>query len=173
MAAPWTGEALEAKRSTSIDVRQQMPGIGRKRTLAPRVSNGWEADLPPTCTGCNLSRMEDAALGALNELLALLAQKPASGRELVTNCRSVISLWISANLPYPHDLLDPIVGIESQTDHLLGGERWPLMGAPRVIDLSQGAEEQQLREVHAFFAAHYQASTAALVQHLRSVGQAT
>ena len=94
-----------------------------------------------------------------------LARKPGSGRELVEGCRAIIRSWIQADLPYPDDLLDPIAGIESQTDHLLNP-------AGR-IELDEAAEEQELREVHAFFAKRYDGSTAALLRHLHPVGQVT
>lgn len=134
--------------------------MGCIRLTMARRRYGWEADLLRAEAACNVQQMEeeDAKQAAMDELRAWLVRKPASGRELVEGCRTIIQSWIGADLPYPHNLLDPIVGIESQTDHL---------------ELDEAAEEQQLREVHAFFSRYYERSTVALWRHLNSVGQAT
>jgi hypothetical protein len=56
-------------------------------------------------------------LSSLDDALSI---SPQNGHEMILLIRRIIRDWVNAKLPYPLDELDVLIGIESQSDHLLG-----------------------------------------------------
>jgi hypothetical protein len=97
-------------------------------------------------------------VGPLDEALSI---SPRDGREMVLLIRRIIRDWVNAELPYPIEELDVLVGIESQSDHLLGGKVRRVFGsAPPEVTRH---EEDELADLYGFFQHRYEAARIRLI----------
>lgn len=102
-------------------------------------------------------------LDTLNEALSV---SPQNGREMVLLIRRIIRDWVNAKLPYPIDELDVIIGIESQSDHLLGGTVKRVFGSSPA-PVAPDKEEDELADLYGFFKQRYEVARSQLIQRLQ------
>jgi hypothetical protein len=98
-------------------------------------------------------------------LRELLSVAPKDGREMVLLIRRIIHDWVNAGLPYPIDDLDVLVGIESQSDHLLGGQPIRVFGSGPELRGSK-TEEDELTDLYDFFLPRYTVAQNRLIERL-------
>lgn len=101
-------------------------------------------------------------------LIENLAATPKDGREMVLAARAIIRDWVNSGLPYPIEELDVIVGIESQSDHVLGGTIKRVFGVSPA-SLTPEAEEDELADLYQFFFKRYETARETLRQRLESM----
>lgn len=102
-------------------------------------------------------------LSSLNEALSI---SPKDGHEMVLLIRQIIRDWVNAELPYPIDELDVLVGIESQSDHLLASEVKRVFGS-NPTSTAPHKEEEELADLYGFFKQRYEIARSQLIQRLQ------
>lgn len=95
-----------------------------------------------------------------------LSTSPENGQEMVLLIRRIIHDWVNAGLPYPLDELDVLIGIESQSDHLLAGKVSRVFGASPSLALVN-KEEDELKDLYEFFKERYDVARGQLIQRLK------
>ena len=91
-----------------------------------------------------------------------------TGSDLILGCRRVLNLWVNAG---GSSLDDPVIGftgIESQSDHVLGGSQVSVGRDVDRLRFKPGsiAEQQEVEEIGRFFNASFKRIVEELVEHL-------
>lgn len=114
----------------------------------------------------------DAACAELRNLLTILQQKIAKdellANEMIFECRRILNLWIESGGESTDDVAIAFLGIESQSDHVLGGCR---VEAGRDVDRirfepGSAAETKEVHEIGQFFKESFRRAIVELAEHM-------
>jgi hypothetical protein len=102
------------------------------------------------------------------KLRASILEGRLTGSELILGCRQVLDLWVKGG---GSSLDDPIIGftgIESQSDHVLGGSQVRVGRDVDRMRFKPGsiAEEQEVEEIGRFFDESFRRNVEELAGHL-------
>ncbi len=91
-----------------------------------------------------------------------------TGADLILGCRQVLNLWVNGG---GSSLDDPVIGftgIESQSDHVLGGSQVRVGRDIDRVRFEPGsiAEEQEVEEIGRYFDESFKRSVEELADHL-------
>ena len=131
-------------------------------SVARLISQGMSIDAP------QLEQVAADIRAITAKLRASILEGRLTGSELILGCRQVLDLWVKGG---GSSLDDPVIGftgIESQSDHVLGGSQ---VGVGRDVDRvrfkpGSTAEEQEVEEIGRFFEESFKRSVEELADHL-------
>ena len=114
----------------------------------------------------------DAACAELQDVVSKLQRRIAGEKlqpaELIFACRKILDLWIAGGGESTDDAVISFLGIESQSDHVLGGSR---VKVGRDVDRARfepgsDAETIEVGEIAHFFKESFGSAVASLADHL-------
>lgn len=102
------------------------------------------------------------------DLHASILDGRLTGSDLILGCRRVLTLWVNGG---GSSLDDPVIGftgIESHSDHVLGGSQVSVGRDVDHVHFKPGstAEQQEVDEIGRFFDASFRRIVEELVDHL-------
>lgn len=140
-----------------------MAGSAQLRMFAARLNNqGMSIDAP---------QLEQAAadLRAVTaNFRTSIVEDRLTGADLILGCRQILNLWVKCG---GSSLDDPVIGftgIESQSDHVLGGSQVRFGRDVDRVRFEPGsmAEEREVEELGRFFDEDFKRSVEELTNHL-------
>lgn len=104
----------------------------------------------------------------VSNLRARVNQDQLDGSGLVFGCRRVLNLWVNSGGSSLDDPVISFTGIESQSDHVLGGSQ---VRAGRDVDHvrfepGSAAEQEEVEEIGRFFRESFVNAVNSLASHL-------
>lgn len=104
----------------------------------------------------------------VSNLRARVSQDQLGGSDLILGCRRVLSLWVNSGGSSLDDQVITFTGIESQSDHVLGGSQVRVGRAVDHVRFKPGsvAEHEEVEEIGRFFRESFVDAVSRLVSHL-------
>jgi len=102
------------------------------------------------------------------KLRASILEGRLTGYELIFGCRQVLDLWVKGGGSSLDDPVIGLTGIESQSDHVLGGSQVRVGRDVDHVRFKPGsiAEEHEVEEIGRFFDESFKRIVEELVEHL-------
>lgn len=104
----------------------------------------------------------------VSELRIRVDHNDFDGADLILGCRRVLNLWVNSGGSSLDDAVIGFLGIESQSDHVLGGSQVRLGRDMDRIRFEPGssAERAEVEEIGRFFRESFVTSVRDLAHHL-------
>lgn len=104
----------------------------------------------------------------VSNLRARVNQDQLDGSDLILGCRRVLDLWVNSGGSSLDDPVITFTGIESQSDHVLGGSQ---VRVGRDVDHvrfepDSAAEHEEVEEIGRFFHESFVNAVSSLASHL-------
>lgn len=125
--------------------------MDRKSPVADTVVPG-KKDIMPTDP-----EPSDQAKAALKQTIATLQKRFSEtelrGSDMILECRQILNAWVRGGGSSLHDAIIGFTGIESQTDHVLGGSQARIGRDVDRVKFEPGspAEQAEVEELGRFF----------------------
>lgn len=104
----------------------------------------------------------------ITELQRSIASEQLQPADLILSCRKILDLWIASGGESTDDAVIRFLGIESQSDHVLGGSQVKVgRDVDRVrFEPETEAETSEVGEIAIFFKENFETAVIELAEHL-------